>query len=102
MILIHKKIEQEFINQFKDVTSRIIVGHPVNSNPEAFMGPLIDDAAEKMYFDFCKNGISEGAEEILAPKKLDVGYPGYYVSPSIHYVSKPKLDGKFIQEEIFG
>lgn len=101
MILIHKKIEQEFINQFKAVTERIRVGHPTSS-PDPFMGPLIDEHAEKLYFDFCNFGKSEGAEEILSPRKLDVGFKGYYVSPSIHYAKKPDLNGKFIQEEIFG
>lgn len=102
MILVHKKIEQKFISQFKAVTERIRVGHPTLSNPEAFMGPLIDEHAEKMYFDFCNFGKQEGAEEIVSPRKLDVGYEGYYVTPSIHYAKKPNLDGKFIQEEIFG
>lgn len=102
MILIHKKIEQEFMAQFKAVTERIRVGHPVKSTPEAFMGPLIDEHAEKMYFDFCNIGKNEGAEEIVAPQKLDVGFPGHYVSPSVHYLPKPKLEGRFIQEEIFG
>lgn len=102
MILIHRKIEQEFISEFKAVTERIRVGHPTLSNPEAFMGPIIDEHAEKMYFDFCNFGKQEGAEEIVSPRKLDVGYEGYYVSPSIHYAKKPNLNGKFIQEEIFG
>ena len=101
MILVHRKIEQEFISQFKAVTERIRVGHPT-SNPEPFMGPLIDEQAMKLYFDFCNFGKQEGAEEIVSPKKLDVGYEGYYVSPSIHYAKKPNLSGKFIQEEIFG
>ncbi len=102
MILVHRKIEQQFISRFKEVTQRIRVGHPIHSKPEAFMGPLIDEHAQKLYFDFCAIGMKEGAEEILAPLKLDVGYEGYYVSPSIHYSAKPNLQGKFIQEEIFG
>lgn len=101
MILVHRKLEQEFINQFKAVTERIRVGHPT-STPDPFMGPLIDEHAEKLYFDFCNFGKSEGAEEILSPRKLDVGHKGYYVSPSIHYAKKPDLNGNFIQEEIFG
>lgn len=101
MILVHKKIEQEFISQFKAVTERIRVGHPT-IGPDAFMGPLIDEHAEKLYFDFCNFGKLEGAEEIVSPRKLDVGFQGYYVSPSIHYAKKPNLEGKFIQEEIFG
>lgn len=102
MILIHRKIEQEFIAKFKAVTEKIRVGHPIKSTPEAFMGPLIDEAAEKMYFEFCEIGKSEGAEEIVSPRKLDVGFNGHYVSPSIHYTKAPDLKGKFIQEEIFG
>ena len=101
MILVHKKIEQEFIQQFKTLTERIRVGHPT-STPDPFMGPLIDEHAEKLYFEFCNYGKQEGAEEILAPRKLEPGYKGYYVSPSIHYAKKPDLSGKFIQEEIFG
>jgi succinylglutamic semialdehyde dehydrogenase len=101
MILVHRKIEQEFINQFKAVTERIRVAHPT-STPEPFMGPLIDEHAERLYFEFCQFGKQEGAEEIISPKKLDVGHQGYYVSPSIHYAKRPNLEGKFIQEEIFG
>jgi succinylglutamic semialdehyde dehydrogenase len=102
MILIHRKIEQEFISQFKSLTQRIRVGHPLSSSPEVFMGPLIDAQAEKLYFDFCNYAQADGAEVIVSPQKLDVGHEGYYVSPSIHYAKKPNLSGKFIQEEIFG
>ena len=101
MILIHRKIEQEFISQFKALTERIKVGHPTKSS-DPFMGPLIDGQAEKLYFDFCQFGKDEGAEELIAPKKLDLEYQGHYVSPSIHYAKKPNMKGKFIQEEIFG
>lgn len=101
MILVHRKIEQQFISQFKALTERIIVGHPTKSG-DPFMGPLIDQQAENLYFEFCNYGKQEGAEEIVSPRKLDVGFEGHYVSPSIHYAKKPDLNGKFIQEEIFG
>lgn len=102
MILVHKDIEQKFIAEYKAVTERIRVGHPLKSTPEAFMGPLIDEAAQKAYFDFCETGVREGAEVILPATKLDVGFEGYYVSPSIHYVPKPNIQGRFIQDEVFG
>lgn len=101
MILVHKKIEQEFISKFKELTERIRVAHPL-STPEPFMGPLVDEHAQNLYFNFCNFGKEEGAEEIVSPRKLDVGYNGYYVSPSIHYAKKPNLQGKFVQEEVFG
>jgi succinylglutamic semialdehyde dehydrogenase len=102
MILVHRKIEQQFIEEFRKVTERIRVGHPTLCKPDPFMGPLIDESSMKMYFDFCAAGVKEGAEEIVKPRKLDVGFDGYYVSPSIHYAKNPDLSGKFIQEEIFG
>jgi succinylglutamic semialdehyde dehydrogenase len=102
MIMVHRKIEQQFIEEFRKVTERIRVGHPMLAKPEPFMGPLIDEAAVKMYFDFTAAGVAEGAEEIVKPRMLDVGFQGHYVSPSIHYAKKPDLKGKFIQEEIFG
>lgn len=101
MILIHKKIEKEFIAKFKELTERIRVGHPL-STPDAFMGPLIDEHAEKLYFDFCEQAKRDGATEIVPAKKLDVGHEGYYVSPSVFYLEKPDLSSKIIQDEIFG
>src|SRR5690606_626136 len=62
MILVHKKIEQEFIAQFKALTEKIRVDHPTKSQTPPFMGPLIDGQAEKLYFDFCQYGKEEGAE----------------------------------------
>lgn len=102
LILVHRKIEQEMIAKFKAVTERILVDHPTKAKVDPFMSSLIDGYAEKMYFDFCETGLKEGAEEIIKPRKLDIGYEGHYVSPSIHYLAKPHLQGKFIQEEIFG
>lgn len=101
MILIHKKIEQEFIAKFKELAERIRVAHPL-STPEAFMGPLIDSHAEKLYFDFCAQAAKDGATDIVSAKKLDVGHEGYYVSPSVLYLEKPDLSSRIIQDEIFG
>lgn len=102
LILVHRKIEQEMIAKFKALTERIVVDHPTKAKIDPFMGSLIDAHAEKLYFDFCATGLKEGAEEIIKPTKLDIGYEGHYVSPSIHYLAKPQLAGKFIQDEIFG
>jgi succinylglutamic semialdehyde dehydrogenase len=68
----------------------------------AFMGPVIDEHAEKLYFDFCAQGLKEGAQEIVTPKKLELKWKGHYVSPSLHFLEKADLRGKFVQEEIFG
>lgn len=102
IILVHKKIADEFIAQFVDLTKKIIVDHPVNAKVAPFMGPLIDEGAEKLYLDFCAQGLREGAEELIAAKKLEMPFKGHYVSPSLHYLAKADMKGKFVQEEIFG
>ena len=102
IIHIHRRIADSFIDQFKKTTERILVDHPVLAKTPPFMGSLIDAQAEKLYFDFCAQGLKEGAQEIIAPKKLDLEWKGHYVSPSIHYLEKADLKGKFVQEEIFG
>lgn len=102
MIAVHKKIEQEFIQRFKEITEKIIVDHPTEFKTEPFMGPLIDQLSEDRYFDFCKMGLENGATEILAPRKIEAGFKGHYVSPSIHHLNKAEKQNPFTQEEIFG
>lgn len=102
IVHIHRSIADSFIDQFKKATARILVDHPLHAKVPPFMGPLIDGHAEKLYFDFCAQGLKEGAQEILAPQKLELEWKGHYVSPSIHYLEKADLKGKFVQEEIFG
>lgn len=102
IIHVHRRIAEAFIQRFKETTERILVDHPVLAKTPAFMGPVIDAQAEKLYFDFCAQGLKEGAQEIIAPRKLELDWKGHYVSPSIHYLEKADLKGKFVQEEIFG
>ena len=102
MILVHRKIANQFIDEFKKVAERIRVDHPVLAEKPAFMGPVIDAQAEKLYLDFCAQGLKEGAEELIAPRKLEMKWQGHYVSPSLHFLEKVDLKGKFVQEEIFG
>ncbi|MDV7402268.1 aldehyde dehydrogenase family protein, partial [Arthrospira platensis SPKY1] len=48
MIIVHRSIEQEFIDKFKQLTQRIIIDHPTKHKVAPFMGPLIDlDAVVK-------------------------------------------------------
>lgn len=102
IIHIHRSIADSFIDKFKKATERIIVDHPISAKTQPFMGPVIDAHAEKLYFDFCAQGLKEGAQEIFSATKLDLQWKGHYVSPSIHFLEKADLKGKFVQEEIFG
>ncbi|MDA8791878.1 aldehyde dehydrogenase family protein [Bacteriovoracaceae bacterium] len=100
-ILLHQNIADEFIGKFKSTVEKIIVGHPEQDNPQPFMGPLIDEAAEKGYFEFCRLGLKNG-EELIPAKKLELEKKGNYVSPSVHFLNKFEANDPFTQTEIFG
>ncbi len=104
MVIIHKSIEQEFIDKFKAITEKIIIDHPTEFKELPFMGPLIDEAAANTYKDFCKLGTQNGAEDIVGLKDLDIGFKGHYVNPTIHYLKEGSAvkENPFTQEEIFG
>jgi succinylglutamic semialdehyde dehydrogenase len=102
MIIVHRSIEQEFIDKFKQLTQRIIVDHPTKHKIAPFMGPLIDLEAAVKYNEFCKLGEINGAQTLLGNSPVKVDYEGHYVSPTIHYLPTAKKENPFTQEEIFG
>jgi succinylglutamic semialdehyde dehydrogenase len=102
MIIVHKSIEQEFIQRFKEVTERIIVDHPTKYKVDPFMGPLIDKIAADKYNESILMGEKNGAEAIVGVKDLGLPYEGHYVSPTVHYIKEAKRENPFTQEEIFG
>jgi len=102
MVVIHKDIEQEFLDKFKAAAQRIIVDHPTIHSVDPFMGPLIDQLAVDKFSASLKLGEDNGADVILANKSLDLAHKGHYLSPSIHYLKEVSKDNPFTQEEIFG
>jgi succinylglutamic semialdehyde dehydrogenase len=102
MILVHQKIQDEFINRFKELTERIILGHPTKYETEPFMGPIIDQMAVDAYNHHCQLGVDNGAEEILGNGPIDIGFNGHYVRPTIHFLKEVKKSNPFTQNEIFG
>lgn len=102
MIIVHKSIEQEFINKFKEITKRIIIDHPTKFEELPFMGPLIDAASVNTYKDFCKLGEQNGAEALIPLSDVETKFKGHYVNPTIHYLKEAIKENPFTQEEIFG
>ncbi len=101
-IVVHEKIEHEFINRFSELVNRIIVDHPVDYNIEPFMGPLVDEHAVKAYNNYCGLCLSEGAKEVVGLKEIKLKYKGHYVSPTVHYIDSIKTNTEFAKTEIFG
>ena len=102
IIGIHQSCLDEFIDKFHQITKRIIIDHPIDYDQEPFMGPLIDEKSQQTYLSLMSMAKRDGAEEIMRGKALDKKFPGYYVSPSIHLIQKPRKDSPFLQTEIFG
>lgn len=99
LILVHQKILLKFQQEFVDITKKILVGHPLEGNP--FMGPLIDEVAEKHYAFYQAKAIEEGAHVLLPAQKLKLSHPGHYWSPSIYYYDQKDKNKSFIKQEIF-
>lgn len=100
-VLIHQNIAQEFIENFADITKKIIVDHPVDFKTEPFMGPIIDEMAVKAYEQYCAQAKAEGAQALVDLTRPDTGFEGHYVSPTIHYFDKMDKNLKTLQTEIF-
>lgn len=99
LILIHESKILKFQNEFTQIAQKIIVGHPLEGSP--FMGPLIDEHAEKSYAFYQAKAISDGAHILLPAQKLKLKYPGYYWSPSIYLYDQQDKNKEFIKQEIF-
>jgi succinylglutamic semialdehyde dehydrogenase len=100
-IFIHKDIEQQFVQDFVAITKRLIVDHPTEFVQEPFMGPIIDEAAVKVYKDYCQQAKKEGAEALIDFSMLELKYPGHYVSPTVHYFKHASHNYETLRAEIF-
>jgi succinylglutamic semialdehyde dehydrogenase len=102
LVIIHEDLKDKFISAFHEVAKKIIVAHPVDSDVEPFMGPLIDKQSVDSYLLFMGMAKREGIIEIMRGKSLEKKTPGHYVSPSIHLAEKWDDDSHFLASEIFG
>ncbi|EQC43330.1 aldehyde dehydrogenase family protein [Bacteriovorax sp. Seq25_V] len=102
IVAIHESIADDFINRFHDLAKRLIVDHPLDSEVEPFMGPLIDQRSVDQYLLFMGMAKREGIQEIMRGKHLEKAKHGYYVTPSIHRTDKFDPKSHFLTSEIFG
>ena len=103
IVAIHKSIAEKFIQNFHNVSKRIIIDHPIDHEKEPFLGPIIDEKALESYLLFVGMAKREGFQEIMRGKKIThTKYNGHYVTPSIHFSDKLITKSHFLQNEIFG
>lgn len=99
LLFVHKKLLLKFQNDFSEITKKIQVDHPFSASP--FMGPLIDEVAEKHYAFYQAKALEEGAHILLPAQKVQTTYKGYYWSPSIFLYDSENKNKSFIHQEIF-
>ncbi len=102
IVAIHRSLTDEFVSKFHTYAKKIIIGHPLDTSPEPFMGPLVDQRAVDSYLLFMGMAKREGIEEIMRGKHLNKPKAGHYVSPSIHVAKGLDSKSHFLSSEIFG
>ena len=98
-LILHRKIAPSFLEKFKIYAERLTIGH---WSRDVFMGPLINPKSFDAYLEFQKVSELEGNQILLRGQPVDGGSRGYFVSPSIHVVSKSTRLSEYQSCEIFG
>jgi succinylglutamic semialdehyde dehydrogenase len=98
-IIVHKKIRDQFLDQFYANAKKLKIGHWRES---VFMGPLISADSVERYIRFQEIAKREGAESLMRGKALNLDHDGYYVTPSINLVKEFDPKSIYQKSEIFG
>ena len=109
-VYVHPSLKDELIEKTHILAKDLIINHPFAESPKPYMGPIISAQARDKFLRYSDIAVSEGAESIMRPKKLEgmtrkneSELPeGYYVSPSIHYVKEANPKSSYQMHEIFG
>ncbi|MDB5025255.1 MAG: aldehyde dehydrogenase family protein [Mucilaginibacter sp.] len=97
-LIIHQSVYDQFKQKLVNAYKQIRIGDPLDEHNH--MGPLIDDAAVKMYLDAIDQCKAEGGEIIVEGGRLEGGdyASGCYVKPCIAEVENSY---QIVQHETF-
>jgi len=95
-LIVHEERYEEVKSRMVAAYEKLPIGNPLEENN--LVGPLVDEHAEKAFFNALENVQKEGGKLITGGKKIEALSGGYYVSPAIveaenHY--------HMVQEETF-
>jgi len=93
--IVEAPVYDEFVNRLSKRVATITTGDP--SDPNVFMGPVINEGSLKKIESYVAEGTKEG--KLVAGGKRAKG-DGYFMEPTVIVDVKP--DAKIAQEEIFG
>jgi aldehyde dehydrogenase (NAD+) len=96
--LIHESIYDQFVERCVDRLQQVVVGYELD--PEAQMGPVVNDKQRNRILGYLQRGQDQGAQVLLAGGPATVpDRAGFYVKPALLAGS---LDNVAAREEIFG
>ena len=93
--IVVEKVYDAFLEKVRERVERIKVGAP--SEPETYMGPVINAGAARTILDYIEAGKQEGR---LVTGGKTTSDAGHFIAPTVIADVPPK--GKIAQEEIFG
>jgi 1-pyrroline-5-carboxylate dehydrogenase len=93
--IVVEKVYEPFVVKLKSRVEQIKVGPP--SDPDTYMGPVVNASAEKSILDYIEAGRREGR---LITGGRTTSSAGYFIAPTVIADVPPR--GKIAQEEIFG
>ena len=93
-LIVHKSREAEVVKAIVDAYKQVKIGNPMDKN--TLMGPLVDEAAVKMYENAIALAVKEGGELLAGGKRI--AGPGHFVEPTI---IRAKNHFEAVQNETF-
>lgn len=93
--IVVEKVYDAFLDKLKERVEKIKVGSP--SEPETYMGPVINAGAAKTILEYIDAGKEEG--RLLTGGEATSG-AGHFIAPTV--IADVPPQGKIAQEEIFG
>lgn len=96
-LIINKEIYNDFIPALSKAVLNITVGKPYDTDPEPFMGPMIDERAVDTFIADYKELVSKGAKE-LVPTSIIAELGKNFVRPALLDVTGLQD----IDKEVFG
>lgn len=99
-VLVARSIAGAFVDEFVAGAGRLRIGYGLDRG--IFMGPLATAPGLARFERAQGDARRDGAEVLLAGGRLDTRRSGFYASPSVHLVRRPRPGSPYQEEEIFG
>ncbi len=93
--IVDQKVYKEFTDKLVARVKEITVDDPVTN---AYMGPVINKAAQQSILKYIKIGLKEKGKLLAGGEKID--RPGWFIQPTV--IGNVKPSHTIAQEEIFG